>query len=219
MNIREIEWCKMTPALAYVLGMIFPLCKTKKIAQLGEKEFLIGSVNHNSGMVSEEELNQHYLKVYQLLNKYDDIKQIELRTNKSVDYNVSPKEGFSIMIEITDVDMDEVIDILSEKTKEIKGAAENIKKAFATGCFDGRSSWDKTAHYLSIDVDRDYPKQDLIVEILESLGIEINLNRRAEGDKKNDQIRIKPESIEFFMENIGLYSTCRTKLIEKGLYS
>lgn len=95
MNIREIEWCKMTPALAYVLGMIFPLCKTKKIAQLGEKEFLIGSVNHNSGMVSEEELNQHYLKVYQLLNKYDDIKQIELRTNKSVDYNVSPKEDLA----------------------------------------------------------------------------------------------------------------------------
>ena len=122
MNIREIEWCKMTPALAYVLGMIFPLCKTKKIAQLGEKEFLIGSVNHNSGMVSEEELNQHYLKVYQLLNKYDDIKQIELRTNKSVDYNVSPKEGFSIMIEITDVDMDEVIDII-RKDKRDKGSS------------------------------------------------------------------------------------------------
>lgn len=51
------------------------------------------------------------------------IKQIELRTNKSVDYNVSPKEGFSIMIEITDVDMDEVIDILIRKDKRDKGSS------------------------------------------------------------------------------------------------
>ena len=123
----------------------------------------------------------------------------------------------SVLIEKTDIPQWQCLRILTEKVNEIKNETVEIKKEFVKGCFDGRASWDTTAHYLAIDVDREYPRQDLIIEIIESLGIHLNINRRDKNHKKNDQIRIKPDTLPQFMSSIGLYSACRKNIVEMAM--
>lgn len=213
MNIVELTDTQMNKAVAYILGLIYPLYKEK---QLNEEEYILGCINHNSKMVTESDLSDHYISVSRLINKYMGQNKPLLKANKTADYLISPKKGFAVLIEKTDFTQEECIKMLSEKVEEIKYCSEEIKIEFVKGCFDGRGSWDKTAHYFSIDVDRDYNKQDLITEIVESLNVNLNVNRREENHTKNDQLRIKKESLDKFMVNIGLYSKCRKKIIESA---
>ncbi|MEG1957813.1 MAG: hypothetical protein RR071_08775 [Lachnospiraceae bacterium] len=214
MNIYELEKCKMSCALAYALGLIFPLYKVKP---LEGKEYILGSINHNSGKITQDEINQHYEKVFKLFKEDLGNEKIQINANKTNYYNLTNKEGFSILIEKLNVSKEDCVNILTEKTNEIKNSTEKIKAEFVKGCFDGRSSWDKTAHYLSIDVDRDYNKQDIIIEIIESVGIDINNNRRDINHEKNDQLRIKYESLPTFMSKIGFYSSCRNSIVKHAM--
>lgn len=216
MNIRDIENVQMNRALAYALGLTYPLYKSKEI---NGKEYILGCVNHNPGKVTQDEINKHYRDVYQLFTDCMGRSALVIKTNKTQEYTISPKEGFSVMIETDGVSEQECLAILTQKVIEVKESSEEIKKEFVKGCFDGRSSWDTTAHYLSIDVDRVYERQNLIVEIIESLGIEINVNRRTYSHQKNDQIRIKRDSIRYFISNIGMYSACRMNHVENALRS
>lgn len=214
MNIVELKSCQINKALAYILGLIYPLYKEKK---LGSKQYILGCVNHNYGKVTQSELAEHFKSVLQLINKDMKKNKPTLKSNKTSEYTISPKDGFTVLIEKNDVATDECLHILTEKVKEIKTSSEDIKREFVKGCFDGRSSWDKTAHYLSIDVDRDYDRQDLIIEIIESLHIKLNVNRRDKHHDKNDQLRIKIDSLDYFMSNIGLYSVSRRNIVENAM--
>ena len=216
MNIYELRDSQMNRAMAYALGLIYPLYKEKK---LNAKEYVLGCVNHNPGKVTQDELNTHYRDVYKLFKDCMGKNAPDLKTNKTVDYTISPKAGFTVLIEKTNVSTDDTISILTDKVKEIKTDSSEIKIEFVKGCFDGRSSWDTTAHYLSIDVDRNYERQDLVIEIIESLGIDLNVNRRDLNHKKNDQIRIKPDSLNRFMSYIGLYSACRKNIVDNAMRS
>ena len=55
-----------------------------------------------------------------------------------------------------------------------------MKKAFARGCFDGRSSFDTTMHFLALDTDRIYSRQDLIKSIFEQLKISLQSGKKIE---------------------------------------
>lgn len=213
MNISEVKNTEMNKGLAYALGLVYPLYKEKV---LGGETYIIGCVNHNSGKVTNEQIAQHFQSVLHLFNESMG-NALVLKTNKTTEYSISPKLGFSVLIKKGSCTTDESVAILENKVNEVKKASDEIKKEFVKGCFDGRSSWDTTAHYLSIDADRDNKKQDLIAEIIESLGISVNLNRRGEGHPKNDQIRIKPDSIRKYINDIGTYSTCRKQIIDNGL--
>lgn len=214
MNIYELKNSQMNRALAYVLGLIYPLYKEKN---LDAREYILGCVNHNSGKVTQDELNEHYREVYQLLKQCMKEKAPKLKTNKTVDYTISSKEGFTVLIEKTNVTKDVCMDILTQKVNEIETSDTYIKQEFVKGCFDGRASWDTTSRYLSIDVDRNYDRQNLVIKIITSLGIDLNVNRRDKNYKKNDQIRIKPDSLSIFMSNIGLYSACRKSIVDKAM--
>ncbi|MHA0306101.1 hypothetical protein [Mesomycoplasma ovipneumoniae] len=214
MNILELKSCKINRALAYTVGLIYPLYKEKK---LGNTQYILGCVNHNNGKVTQSELANHYKSVIQLINKYMNKNKPIVRPNKTSNYTISPKDGFTVLIEKNDVDTDECLAILTEKVKDIKMSSEDIKREFVKGCFDGRSSWDTTAHYLSVDVDRNYDRQDLIIAIIESLNIKLNKNRREKNHPKNDQLRIKIDSLGYFMANIGLYSVCRKNIVENAM--
>lgn len=211
MNITDLNTIEMNQALAYVLGLIYPLYKEKKIC---EKEYILGSINHNHNMITSEELAEHFLSVKQLIDIYMKETKPEIKSNSSSEFNISSKEGFTILIDKTDIDSQNSIEILNSLANKIKESNDEIKKMFVRGCFDGRASFDTTSKYLSIDVDRDYEKQDLIKEIIESLNIDINLNRRERNHKKNDQIRIKKDSLEKFLKDIDMFSIRRKTTIE-----
>ncbi|WP_038102744.1 hypothetical protein, partial [Ureaplasma diversum] len=171
----------------------------------------------NSGMVSDDELASHFLLIIKLINKYMSMIKPEIKSNDSSEFQISSKDGFTILIEKTNVSTEKCIDILTNKVNSIKNSNEQIRAAFIRGCFDGRSSYDTTSNYLSIDVDRNYNKQNLIVEILKLSEIYVNLNRRDSNHKKNDQIRIKKESLDKLLNSIDMYSVRRKKTIIKFL--
>lgn len=214
MNIYELENHEMNLGLAYILGMIYPLYTTKK---LNGKQYILGSVNHNHNMITQEEIDAHYLIIYNILKKYIGENKIDLKTNKCAEYTISPKKGFSMLIENTNVPDEKCIEIMTKRVKEIKDGSDELKIEFVKGCFDGRASWDKNVGFLSVDVRRDYEMQDLIQKIIKSLGIDLNINRRSENHKKHDQIRIKKNSINDFMKKINLYSVCRENIIKNAI--
>lgn len=214
MDIYELKNYQMNPALAYTIGLIYPLYKEK---ELNAKKYMLGCVNHNKDKITQDELNKHFQEVLHLFKSSMGDDAPTLKTNRTVEYTISPKVGFTALIEIGDLNKDECLNILTDRVNEIKNSSEDIRSFFVRGCFDGRASWDTTAHYLSIDVDRDYLRQDLVIEVIESLGININVNRRANNHSKNDQIRIKPSSLEKFILEIGLYSECRKNIIKRAI--
>jgi hypothetical protein len=208
MNVKDLCSLNFNHAKAYILGMIYPLYK--KI-EYDNKNVLLGSVNHNNNMINVDDLVGHFQKIIRLLKKYNIPSNI-IKNNDQLKGVM--KKGFSIVIEANDPEFDNLIN--KEIDKIIKETTE-IKKYFLIGCFDGRSSYDKTAKYLSVDIDRDYIKQDKIKEIAESLGIDINLNRRDCNHKKNDQMRIKRDSLKKFFNSIGLLSIRRSNILKEEI--
>lgn len=213
MKLNELNNLKLNKAVAYIVGLSFPLFKTITI---DNHHYMIGSVNHNPDKIDYADLSAHYLSILELFKECF-CENIEILSNQNDKKNINLKTGFSILINIDGLTDEQSLQILSSITNKILKASEEIKKEFVKACFDGRSSWDTTAHYISLDVDRNYEKQDLIKTIIESFGIGVNINRRSIDHEKNDQIRIKKDSVEKFITNIGLYSICRMKIIQKGM--
>lgn len=215
MNIKELEQTEMNNALAYILGLIFPLYKELTVDN--ENSFILGCVNHNVGKVTQEEILKHYIAVCRLFNMYYGDNGPQIKANKTDEYRISPKLGFSVLVEKNGFSKNECIDILTKKVEEICNSSEEIKKEFIKGCFDGRSSYDTTNKCLSIDVDCDYKRQDLVINIIMSVNLNVNRNRRKANYGKNDQIRIEKESLNEFMSIVGLYSVCRGKIIKNRI--
>ena len=216
MKISEFINLGINPATAYILGLCFPLLKEKQLSG-HPNYYILGAVNHNTGKITDEELNAHFFKVSELIGEYipQGFGDILVYNNSPIYGRIQPKEGFSVIME---KDMDEYYQELYNMVEMLKNNTENNKILFARGCFDGRSSFDTSRHYLSIDVDRDHQRQELIKEILQSLAIKINLNQREQNYDKNDQIRVEAKSIPYFYKKVGFYSLCRSNIIKKYIY-
>lgn len=213
MKASEFINSGITPATAYIIGLALPLYKEKL---LRDRTYIIGAVNHNANMITEEEIALHFMSVNSLFEEYLPNADDSLIYNQSPIYGtIQPKKGFSVIIE-KDVD---IYSNLVECSKQILYKPEDIRVAFVKGCFDGRSSFDTSRHYLSIDVDRDHDMQEIIKGIINSLGIFVNLNQREYDHPKNDQVRIEPHSLGKFMMKVGFYSERRRKIIQNYLNS
>lgn len=219
MTILELESFEINSGISYILGLIFPLYKTGSNNE--SEEFIKGCINYNS--ISEEELANHFKLVMNFLEE-NKIDNIDIKANKQPDFSISPKKGFSVLIWKESLSDEDCIKILTKKIIEIKESNNiEVKKTFAKGCFDGRSSFDTTYHCLSIDTDQIYDRQDLIKSIFDDLEISLNLNRRAINYGKNDQLRIMPKFLEKYIKDINLFSYFRkNKVIDflksKGRY-
>ena len=229
MTIQELANKTMSPAIAYIVGMTLPLYKEKT---LGEKTYIIGSVNHNPNpknavlenpnvslkYFSEAELADHFKIIKGLVNENN--LQILVRGNQSDYGSISTKRGFAILIEKGEKSTSDCKAILRTLLDEISKSSKAIKSAFIKGCFDGRSSIDWgidrntgtiIIRYFAVDVERDDELQMQIRDIAETIGLTLNINSRGEGHPKNDQIRIKQGSFIAFEKNVGFYSPFRSR--------
>jgi hypothetical protein len=211
MKATELFSAEMNPAIAYIIGLCLPLYKEKIIK---DNLYVIGAVNHNANMITETEIAQHFMSVNNLISKYLGEDNDMLFYNQTPLYGtIQPKKGFSIIIE-KDTDVKQ---LMLDRLEDIKENTVETRRAFVRGVFDGRSSFDTTAHYLSVDTDRDHQKQHLIAEIIKSLNIGVNLNQRDLNHPKNDQIRIQPYSLKKYLIDVGFYSVRRENIIKKYL--
>lgn len=213
MTISELEQITINPGIAFILGLIYPLYKTGQSNDM--ETFIKGCINYNA--ITEEELANHFKLVMNFLEQ-SNIRNIDLKANKQPDFSISKKKGFSVIIWKENKSDKICMDILTKKVLEIKKSDNiEVKKAFARGCFDGRSSFDTTMHFLALDTDRIYSRQDLIKSIFEQLKIDLNLNRREINHPKNDQLRIKPKYLSKFLNEVGLFSKQRAEKIQHFL--
>lgn len=213
MKISEFFKLGINPATSYILGLSFPLLKVK---DLGNGYYILGSVNHNANMITDPEITMHFMEVSKLLSIH-----LSSKLDKILVYNhspiygiIQPKLGFSVVLQLDD---DNYLERMRMMVMELKKAPENCRVQFVRGCFDGRSSFDTSRHYLSLDVDRDHQKQNLIVSIIGSLGINVDLNQRDKDHPKNDQIRIVPQNLRLYMTKVGFYSVRREEIISNYL--
>ncbi len=214
MTITELKNAPLNEGVAYLLGLTYPLYTE---ARINGKECIVGGVRYNANKVTQEELDIHFNKVFKLLNKYFEDNMPDLKSNKELGRPLSQKLGFSIIVDKDDLTDNQCKAILHDMVLKIATSTTAIKSEFVKGCFDGRSSWDKTACYIALDIDRDSTKQKLLESIIQSLGISVNLNCRGVGHQKHDQLRIKKDSVKKFMTIIGLYSECKKKIISAAM--
>lgn len=213
MKASEFVNSGINPATAYIIGLTLPLYKEKK---LRGSYYIIGAVNHNANMITEEEIALHFMSVNSLIEESLPNADDCLVYNQSPIYGtIQPKKGFSVILE-KDID---IYSSMVESARKILNEPENIKVAFVKGCFDGRSSFDTSRHYLSLDVDRKLHIQEIIKDIINSLGISVNLNQREYDHPKNDQVRIAPQSLRKYMTKVGFYSERRKTIIQDFLNS
>lgn len=213
MKASEFIDSGINPATAYIIGLALPLYKEKRLR--GE-DYIIGAVNHNANMITEEEIALHFMSVNNLIDEYLQSADDCLVYNQSPIYGtIQPKKGFSVILE-KDID---IYSKLIESVTHILDKSEEIRVAFVKGCFDGRSSFDTSRHYLSIDVDRRHNLQEIIRDVINSLGISVNLNQREYNHPKNDQIRIEPQSLRKYIVKVGFYSERRRTIIQDYLNS
>lgn len=213
MKISDYFKMGINPATSYILGLSYPMLKIK---QIRDDYYILGSVNHNPNMITDQEIAIHFMEVTNLLNQYisDPLDMILVYNNSPVYGKLQSKQGFSIVMQL---DIDDYKERMEAMVVDLQNASEECRIQFTRGCFDGRSSFDTTRHFLAIDVDRDHHRQDVIAAIIESLGIELNINRREPGYDKNDQIRILPQKLSRYMQKVGFYSARRHKIISDYL--
>ena len=213
MKISDYFKMGINPATSYILGLSYPMLKIK---QIRDDYYILGSVNHNPNMITDQEIAIHFMDVTNLLNQYisDPLDMILVYNNSPIYGKLQSKQGFSVIMQI---DVDDYKEKMEAMTVELQNASEECRIQFTRGCFDGRSSFDTTRHFLAIDVDRDHHRQDIIAAVIESLGIELNINRREPGYDKNDQIRILPKKLTRYMQKVGFYSVRRHKIISDYL--
>lgn len=203
MNINELKNIEMNNAVAYILGTIYPLTKS---INYNNYLYFAGQINHQSNMITDNELLEHFQEIYKLLEQ-NSLTNVLILDN--LEEKISRKKGFSILLKNDNQDENE----LSLLIQNIKNSNLDIQKYFLIGCFDGRSSYDTSSKYLSVDVDRDYDKQNNIKEILLNFGIEPNINNRDINHPKNDQIRIPRKYLDDFINKIGLFSVRRKTIL------
>ena len=213
MKISDYFKMGINPATSYILGLSYPMLKIK---QIRDDYYILGSVNHNPNMITDQEIAIHFMEVSNLLNQYisDPLDMILVYNNSPVYGKLQSKRGFSVVMQL---DIDDYKERMEAMVVDLQNASEECRIQFTRGCFDGRSSFDTTRHFLAIDVDRDHHRQDIIAAIVESLGIELNINRREPGYDKNDQIRILPQKLSRYMQKVGFYSARRHKIISDYL--
>lgn len=213
MKISDYFKMGINPATSYILGLSYPMLKIK---QIRDDYYILGSVNHNPNMITDQEIAIHFMEVTNLLNQYisDPLDMILVYNNSPVYGKLQSKQGFSVVMQL---DIDDYKERMEAMVVDLQNASEECRIQFTRGCFDGRSSFDTTRHFLAIDVDRDHHRQDVIAAIIESLGIELNINRREPGYDKNDQIRILPQKLSRYMHKVGFYSARRHKIISDYL--
>jgi hypothetical protein len=210
MNLTRLLSLPESRSKAYIIGLMFPLIK--KIDRLG-KTYFVGGVNHNSNMISAEDLTKHWSRMIDLFNVDGLVNQIEVTNNSNLE-NVK-KVGFSVLIEIDNFNIQQEVQVSLEKI--LNSSKADVIKHFIKGCFDGRSSIDNTTGFIAVDVDRDTKKQNLIADIIHRQGISVNLNQRTQNHPKNDQIRIVRTDRRKFFDEIGFLSEARKKLLIENI--
>ena len=215
MTITEFCDLKQSPAVAYVLGLIFPSCK---ILEKRNQVIVLGCVSYHSQpnknpdkCVTVEQITMHWNRVYDFLEATPVLLQSIRHNNDDLFKGAHLKKGFSIYFDINEgLTTADVKHILSNKVQDVLSSNNReIQKFFLRGCFDGRSSVDDKSGLLALDIDLSQNDLDLLNRIADIFGLQRSNNARNVHESRAFQYRIKKESLSTFYNEIGFFSERR----------
>ena len=214
----------LTPEIAYFLGLLLANERTS----IGGNVYWLAPVRHNPKKFTMPDLRNHFNTVCTIAAKLNHtgythmvqtLRSHGIRTKK---FNAG-KNGFVTLFKQTTVGytIDELVDDISAPLLK---SPSHVCRAFLIGVFDGRSSYDKTAQYISIDLEERCSK-DLVEQVLNLFHLSINYNALPSARKRSNpasgrrkkQLRVR--DFEFFLRQIGYLSETRFTKAVTGLAS
>jgi len=194
---------------AYVLGLIM----ANERFNVNNKVYWQASIRHNPKQVEDIDLQAHLKSIQNICsvlgidNNFQLIEYYKQR-NINIEKYSAGKRGIIGAIQETSKGYT-ITDLINDIKEALLLSKPPIRQAFLVGVFDGRSSYDKTAKFISLDCDSDEIAK-FLSEILKSLEIPYNMNlsrdRKSGGKPRKSQLRIKNL---IFLERIGYISPFR----------
>lgn len=204
----------MSNIKAYIYGLIFPKLIFAKIENHPDF-YLLAPVNHSKQLPpSDTDLFTHRVSLKAFLDELKYEKKFKFCQNLSLRYikpdildsRKSNTIGFSILFYLNEQSLNEklVNNLRNLISEDIRNSfSPDFAKYFIAGTIDGRASVDKTAKFISLDIDSsDSTKETLQYVCQNLLGLEININNRngRSDSSRNNQLRYKKESIISFLK-------------------
>lgn len=194
---------------AYFLGGMFA---ANESVTKGDMKHWISPVRHNSGHITIEELEEHFMYVNALSKKLSNetLMKDTIISNGFDSGKFNRLVGFGTFFKsINDSELELLI---PEVKNALFNSSDEIKRCFIIGMFDGRGSIDrnsKTGVIRQIALDCDNATVgDFLCNVLDDYGVEYNYNTardRLEGGRaRKDQLRIKGK--ENYTEKFGFIS-------------
>lgn len=218
MTLEEFVNLEMSPAKAFLLGMIFPLY-TEKTAANGNR-YVLAQVRHNAAHISEEDILEHHKRIKQFLGSYKLSEKIKITANQTEEFgNLSGAlRGFTLLIEKDSSENENAsFQKIYKLVSKLKFESIENKRFFIKGIFDGRCSMDTNSHLIVVDYKLSEDTFQTFSDIVESVGFELTPNKRHDGEARNAQFRIKTSSLKKFNDEIGFFSVRRQNYLNDML--
>ena len=194
---------------AYFLGGIFA---ANESVTCNNVKYWIAPVRHNSGQITSEELEQHFLHVKKISEKLNNqtLMSNTIKSNGLDSGKFKRLIGFGTFFKTTiDSSLEELI---PEIRKVLFNSPNDVKRSFIVGMFDGRGSFDRNSQtgairYLSLDCENSVVGH-FLCDVLKDFGFDFNYNTARDrvkgGPPRKDQLRIPGN--QKFIEKIGFIS-------------
>lgn len=202
----------LTNEVAYFLGAIY--AANEKVEDCDNNIYWAAPVRHNSTYIIKSYLSEHFDYVREIATKVNGY-TIMAENIKGTPFDSGKNDrldGFSTFFKSTS--LYNLIPEIPKLRKVLLNSAENIRKSFVLGVFDGRGSLDINKKILDIRcISLDCPLieiKEFISEVITSLNIKCGYNesrdRKEGGEPRNPQLRIAKSSINNYMKNISFIS-------------
>ncbi len=222
MTLDEFVNLEMSPAKAFIIGMVFPLYTETTAAN--NRRYILAQVRHNAAYISEDDILEHHKIIKSFLRENNLVDKIQIVANQTQEYGnlAGAQRGFTLLIEKDKNESAEnSFNKIYNEFKKLKDQSVDIQRYFLKGVFDGRGSMDTNSHLIVVDYRFDYGNSERILsnfsELVTSLGFELTPNGRHPGEGRNPQFRIKKKSLLKFKTEIGFFSVRRKNYLDAML--
>jgi hypothetical protein len=194
---------------AYFLGGIFAANESVTVR---EQKYYIAPVRHNSGYLTQEELERHFEHVRTSAKKLSNetLMSQTIKTNGFDSGKFNRLQGFGTFFKTRG--QQSLIDMIPLIRTALFASSKEVQRSFIVGMFDGRGSIDinkknGTIRYIVLDCENTTVGR-FLCEVINHYHLDYNYNQARDrlegGNPRKDQLRI-PASENFIMK-IGLIS-------------
>ncbi|WP_394526919.1 hypothetical protein [Lacrimispora sp. JR3] len=200
---------------AYFLGGLFA---ANEAVTVREQKYYIAPVRHNSGYLTQEELEKHFEHVKAISHKLSNetLMSQTIKKNGFDSGKFNRLQGFGTFFKTSGIETIE--DMIPEVKRALFASSREVQRSFIVGMFDGRGSIDidkntNNIRYVVLDCENAVVGR-FLCDVVGNYGMSHNYNQARErlegGRPRKDQLRIP--GAENFVLKIGFISEKKFKV-------